>query len=258
MNKQRTILWLFSTIFLVLIGCKSTATLNSGEADLTLSKKEVLKAHHKFKPDFKTLQAKVRVVYTEGEKSQTHTVSLRMEKDKVIWINSALNLIRVMITPEKVQFYNKLDNTYFDGDFSYLSDLLGTELDYTKVENLLMGNAIFEIDKNDYNMTVFEEAYLFQPKEQLPLFELFYIINPAHFKLNSQQLQQVTEARFLQVDYLKYQIIDKQTFPEQLKIIALEADSETIIELELKSISLNESVRFPFKIPSGFDAIDLK
>ncbi|WP_246125962.1 DUF4292 domain-containing protein [Bizionia myxarmorum] len=250
--------WLLSMVLLMVMGCKSTATLTSGEADLTLSKKEVLKAHHKFTPVFKTLQAKVRVVYSEGEKSQTHTVSLRMEKDKVIWINSALNLIRVMITPEKVQFYNKLDNTYFDGDFSYLSDLLGTELDYTKVQNLLLGNAIFEIDKNHYNMTVFEEAYLFQPKEQLPLFELFYIINPAHFKLNSQQLQQVTEARFLHVDYLKYQIIEKQSLPEQLKIIALEADSETIIEIELKSISLNESLRFPFKIPSGFDAIDLK
>ncbi|TYB75684.1 DUF4292 domain-containing protein [Bizionia algoritergicola] len=240
------------------MSCKSTATLSSGETNLTLSKKEVLKAHHKSSPDFKTMQAKVRVVYTEGTKSQTHTVTLRMETDKAIWINSALNLIRVMITPEKVQFYNKLDNTYFDGDFSYLSDLLGTELDYTKVQNLLLGNAIFELDKNTYNMSVYEDAYLFQPKEQVALFELFYIVNASHFKMNSQQLQQPSESRFLQVDYLNYQIIDKQSLPEQLKIIALEGDDETIIELEIKSVSLNEEVRFPFKIPSGFDKIDLK
>lgn len=258
MNKNLNFPWLVSILFLVVLGCKSTDTLTSGKADLTLSKKEVLKAHHKRTPDFKTMQAKVRVVYTEGTKSQTHTVNLRMEMDQTIWINSALNLIRVMITPEKVQFYNKLDNTYLDGDFSYLSDLLGTELDYTKVQNLLLGNAIFDLDKNNYNMSVYEDAYLFEPKEQLQLFELFYIINPAHFKMNSQQLQQVKESRFLQVDYLNYQIIDKQSLPEQLKIIALEGDGETIIELEFKSVSLNEDVRFPFKIPSGFDKIDLK
>jgi len=258
MNKTRHISWLVTLLFLVVMSCKSTATLTTGEANLTLSKKEVLKAHHKSSPDFKTMQAKVRVVYTEGTKSQTHTVTLRMETDKTIWINSALNLIRVMITPEKVQFYNKLDNTYFDGDFSYLSDLLGTELDYTKVQNLLLGNAIFELDKNTYNMSVYEDAYLFQPKEQVALFELFYIVNASHFKMNSQQLQQPSESRFLQVDYLNYQIIDKQSLPEQLKIIALEGDDETIIELEIKSVSLNEEVRFPFKIPSGFDKIDLK
>ena len=245
-------------LFVVVMSCKSAATLTSGKADLTLSKKDVLKAHNQRKADFKTMQAKVRVVYTEGTKSQTHTVTLRMERDQAIWINSALNLIRVLITPDKVQFYNKLDNTYFDGDFSYLSDLLGTELDYTKVQNLLLGNAIFELDKTHFNMAVYNDAYLFQPKAQKALFELFYIVNPAHFKMNSQQLQQPQESRFLQVDYLNYQVIDKQTVPEQLKIIALEAGNETRIELEIKSVSLNEAVRFPFKIPSGFEKIDLK
>jgi len=108
---------LISILFLVVMSCKSPATLTSGEANLTLSKKDVLKAYQKSTPQFKTMQAKVKVVYTEGTKSQTHTVNLRMEMDQTIWINSALNLIRVMITPDKVQFYNKLDNTYFDGDF---------------------------------------------------------------------------------------------------------------------------------------------
>lgn len=258
MNTKRHIPWLVTLLLMMVMSCKSTASLTSGEANLTLSKKEVLKAYHKSAPVFKTMQAKVKVVYTEGTKSQSHTVTMRMEIDKTIWINSALNLIRLMITPDNVQFYNKLDNTYFDGDFSYLSDLLGTELDYNKVQNLLLGNAIFDLDKNTFNMSVYEDAYLFQPKEQLALFELFYLVNPSHFKMNSQQLQQPQESRFLQVDYLNYQIIDKQTLPEQLKIIALEGDDETIIELEIKSVSLNEDVRFPFKIPSGFDKIDLK
>ncbi|MGY0391309.1 DUF4292 domain-containing protein [Bizionia sp. KMM 8389] len=258
MSKNKHIAGLITFVFLMVISCKSTATLSSGEANLSLSKKDVLKAHTKLMPNFKTLQAKVRVVYSEGSKSQSHTVTLRMEKDKTIWINATLNLMRVMITPDKVRFYNKLDNTYFDGDFSYISDLLGTELDYNKVQNLLLGNAIFDIDKNTYDMSVFENAYLFQPKEQLALFELFYIVNPAHFKLNSQQLHQAKESRFLQVDYLNYQIINNQSIPEQLKIIALEADNETRIELSLNSVSINEPVRFPFKIPSGFDKIDLK
>lgn len=240
------------------MSCKSAASLTSGVSDLTLSTKEVLKAYKKGAPDFKTMQAKVKVGFTEGSKTQVHTVSFRMEMDKVIWINAPFNVIRLMITPDRIQFYNKLDNTYFDGDFRYLSDVLGTELDFSELQNILLGNAIFDLDKNNFNMSVFEEAYLFQPKKQLALFELFYIVNSSYFKLDSQQLKQPKESRFLQVDYLNYQIIDNQSLPEQLKIIALEADSETIIELQFKSVALNEAIRFPFKIPSGFEEIDLK
>lgn len=240
------------------MGCKSTASLTSDVSDLTLSTKEVLKAYKKGVPDFKTMQAKVKATFSEGSKTQTYTISFRMEMDKVIWVNAPFNVIRLMITPDGVQFYNKLDNTYFDGNFRYLSDVLGIELDFAELQNILLGNAIFDLDKNNFNMSVFEEGYLFQPKKQLALFELFYIVNSSYFKLDSQQFQQPKESRFLQIDYLSYQIIDKQSLPEQLKVIALEAGSETIIELQFKSVTLNEPVRFPFKIPSGFEEIDLK
>ena len=54
------------------------------------------------------------------------TFNLRMEKDKVIWLSAALGMARIMITPEKVQYYSKLDNQYFDGDYALLSDFAGT------------------------------------------------------------------------------------------------------------------------------------
>ena len=88
--------------------------------------------------------------------------------------------------------------------------------------------------------------------------ELFYIINPSHFKIDSQQLSQASEARFLEIDYLNYQEVNKQSLPENMKIIVLEGDEETIIEMAFKSVNLNEDLRYPFKIPSGFDEIILK
>lgn len=245
-------------LLIVFISCKSTKVVSNGSVNLNLSSKEVIKENSKTSPDFKTLQAKVRIAYTQGNDSQTHTVSFRMLKDQIIWISSSFNIIRVMITPEKVGFYNKLDNTYFDGDFRFLSDILGTDLDFEKVQNLLIGNPLFQLNKTDYNMSVNNEKYLFQPKEQLALFELFYIINPAHFKIDSQQLAQTLEARFLQIDYLNYQEIEKQSLPENIKINVLEGDQETVIEMEFKSVSLNQDLRYPFSIPSGFEEIVLK
>ncbi|WP_317045214.1 DUF4292 domain-containing protein [Formosa algae] len=147
---------------------------------------------------------------------------------------------------------------FFEGDYALLSDFLGTTLDFNKVQNLLLGEALFNLKESAYVSSVYDDAYLVQPENQNALFELFYIINPAYFKIVSQQLSQPKDQRILQIDYLKYQEVDSEIIPEQIKINAVEASSETIIELEFKSVSLNEKLNFPFKIPSGFEAIELK
>jgi len=254
---MKVIKLLFLTLFLV--GCKSTKIISSsGEMNSELSSKQIIKEHTKQEAKFKTLQSRVKVEYIQGDRSQTHTVNLRMEKDKTIWISSFLNIIRVKITPEKVSYYNKLDNTFFEGDFSLISDLLGTELNFDNVQNLLLGQALYNLNKGSYEADIHESSYLLQPKKQNALFEIFFLLNPKHFKMDSQQLAQSLNRRMLQIDYTKYQEVEKQVFPKEIKIIALEDTEETIINMEFKSISLNGDLRFPFRIPSGFDEIVIR
>ena len=181
-----------------------------------------------------------------------------MEKDKTIWLSATLGIVRAKITPTKVSFYNKLDNTYFDGDFSLISDLLGTKLDFEKVQNILLGNAIYNLKDDSYNTDIHEGSYVLSPKSQNQLFEIFYLLNPTHFKMDSQQLAQPLEQRMLEIDYKDYQEVDKQIVPQNVKVIALERDFETIITMEFKSVSLNSSLNFPFRIPNGFQEIVIK
>ena len=186
------------------------------------------------------------------------TVNLRLEKDKkILLMSSPISLVKALITPEKVSFYNKLDNTYFEGDFKYLSDLLGIDLDFQKVQNLLLGEALFGLKDNTYNLSVNDKEYILQPKKQKALFELFYLIHPAYFKITSQQISQPQQERHLQIDYLEYQEVNKQMLPAKIKVIAVEGTNETNLDMEFKGVSLNEDLRFPFKIPSGFKEIKL-
>jgi hypothetical protein len=181
-----------------------------------------------------------------------------MEKDKTIWLSATLGIVRAKITPEKVSFYNKLDNTFFDGDYALISDVLGTELDFDKVQNLLLGKALLDLSADNYESNVYEKSYLLNPEEQSTILEIFFLLNPAHFKMDSQQLAQPNERRMLQIDYENYQEVEKEILPQNIKIIALENNAETIIKMEFKSISINQEVRFPFRIPSGFEEIVIK
>jgi len=180
-----------------------------------------------------------------------------MEKDKTIWISATLGLARAMITPDRVRFYDKINNQYFDGNYELLSNLLGVDLDYDKVENLLIGEPLFDLQDNKYVISTTENSYILQPKNQDLLVELFLLFNPSHFKMDSQQLLQPSKKRFLQIDYLGYQDVDKEILPQNIKIIAVEDSEELNVVLEYKSVSVNEDVRFPFKIPSGFEEIIL-
>ncbi len=256
MKSIRVFVLLILTI--VVFGCKSTKTLASkGEVKTNMTAKELIKENQNKKARFKTLQARVKLDYTQDNRTQSYTVNLRMEKDKTIWINSILGLARVMITPDRVSFYDKINNQYFDGDYSLLSDLLGVELNFNKVESLLLGEAIYNLKEEQYKLSTHENSYVLEPKEQKVYLELFFLFNPGHFKMDSQQLFQASKHRFLEIDYKSYQKVSKQIFPENLKIIAVEDTEEVIIEMEYRSVTLNEDLRFPFKIPSGFKEITI-
>lgn len=243
----------------MIFGCKTSKIVSSnGELDTNLSGKQIIKNNTKNEANFKTLVAKVKADYYNGNDTKGTTFNLRMEKDKTIWMSAPFSMAKILITPDKVSFYNKLDNTYFDGDFKLLSEFVGTELDFGKVQNILLGEALYKLDKNDYIASTHEGSYLLQPKNQQSLFEIFYLLNPTHFKMDSQQFAQPLENRILEIDYTEYQKVDKQTLPQSIKIIAVEGIDETIINLEYKSVALNEDVRFPFRIPSGYKEIEIK
>ena len=246
-------------LMLLAFSCKTTNTISSdGELTSDLSAKQLIKNNTKSIANFRTLTARVKADYSSNDESKGTTISLRMEKGKTIWMSAPFSMAKVLITPEKVSFYNKLDNTYFDGDFELLSDFVGTDLDFDKVQNILLGEALYDLKKEEFIASTFEKSYLLQPKNQRDLFEIFYLLNPSHFKMDSQQFAQPNENRILQIDYKDYQKVDKQKLPQTIKIIAVEKFDETIIDLEYRSVALNEKIRFPFRIPSGYKEIEIK
>lgn len=254
---------LVTIIVLILVGlqsCKSAKSISSdGTLNSNISTKQLIKKHNKQDLDFKTLQARVKIEYSEAgkDKTQSYTLNLRMENGKTIWLSATLGLARAIITPDKVQFYDKLNNQYFDGNYAILSNLLGVELDYNKVQNLLLGQAIFKLNDKDYASSTYEKSYMLNPKEQDALFELFMLLNPGHFKTDSLQIHQPQDRRFLQVDYTTYQDVEKQVVPQNIRIVAVDNEDEVTIVLDYKSVSLNNELRFPFKIPSGYKEIKL-
>ncbi|WP_430908578.1 DUF4292 domain-containing protein [Maribacter sp. 2-571] len=263
MKHMQMILWCKKPVALLLfslmiMACKSGRIATDGTVDSRLTAKTIIKEHYQNQLDFKTLKGKIKIEYSEGGSSQGLSVSLRMEKDKAIWISAPLGIVKAYITPGRVSFYNKLQNEYFDGDFSYLSKILGTELDFEQVQNLLLGQAILNLKAEKYAIRTTGDTYELKPKKPLELFKILFQIEPKNFKIATQQISQPLERRLLQVNYTNYQKIEKWILPDQIAIAAIEGNTRNTIDIEYRNIEFDQALNFPYKIPKGFDEIILK
>jgi hypothetical protein len=240
-------------IIVLLYGCGPGKNLTSTVGEIPeMRTKQILKKHIKQHAKFNTLQCKLKIELFQNSKAQSNTVTLRMDRGKTIWINAFLNMIRIKITPDRVQMYNKIDKTYFDGDFSLIKQLLGIDLDFSNLENLLLGDTFFKHNSSSLNQVKDNSGYTLKPYKLDPNLNVLYRINPFYFKMKTQEISHLKEEIRLKVNYDDFQEINQQLIPSKMAITINEKQNNTFIKLNLKSVSLNQSIRFPFKLPKGY------
>ncbi|MGB2482824.1 MAG: DUF4292 domain-containing protein [Flavobacteriaceae bacterium] len=240
-------------IIVLLYGCAPGKNLTSTVGEIPeMRTKQILKKHIKQHAKFNTLQCKLKIELFQNSKVQSNNVTLRMDRGKTIWINAFLNMIRIKITPDRVQMYNKIDKTYFDGDFSLIKQLLGIDLDFSNLENLLLGDTFFKHNSSSLNQIKDNSGYTLKPYKLDPTLNVLYRINPFYFKMKTQEISHLKEEIHLKVNYDDFQEINQQLIPSKMAITINEKQNNTFIKLNLKSVSLNQSIRFPFKLPKGY------
>jgi hypothetical protein len=248
---------LYFLLLLVLASCGGAKNISKIE---NASAKEVISAHNAAVPDFKTLAGRVQLVYETDEKLQSITVSLRMEKDKNIWIKASIlgiTIAKVLITPTSVSYYETIGGAYFQGDFALLGEWIGTPINFQQAQNMLLGQSIFTLNPSEYSAAVFQNKFKIQPKQQPQNFIHSLFLNPDNFKVASETLSQPKDDRLLNIRYGDYQNIDGQFYPSNIMINTTEKGSATKIEINYKKIDLNVDVSFSFDIPEGYEEIQL-
>ncbi|MFK8303110.1 DUF4292 domain-containing protein [Capnocytophaga stomatis] len=241
---------IFFALCLFLVSCKSKKNIiTSGEINKNLKAKDIVEKHKNSFPDFKTLNGSVFASYDDGKGSQSISLSFRMEKDKAIWLSAPLGIAKAYITPEKASYYNRLDGTHFNGDFSYISKLLGFDVNFENLQNLLLGQSIYPLTREAQLLQGSNQHYILEAKQN-PDIDVTYGINPGNFRLGFFDVFERDSGAKGKAEF-SYQQIDNVLIPATVKVSTLHRNKNTSIELTFNGIKLNENVNFPFKIPSG-------
>ena len=253
---MKSILSAFLVVFL--IGCKSKQSVTTAAANENTEVSKVIKGHYKNEHDFTTLNIRANAKYEDEKQSHSMNADIRIKKDEIIWINIkfiGIPMAKAMITPTKVSYYEKINNTYFEGDFSLLSNWLGTDLDFQKVQNLFLGKALDDLTKDRWISEVVEKMFKLSSPKSSDVSEAFYF-EGANYLLKKETINQESKNRNLEIRYPSYKEDNKMFLPNEINIKAEQKEKVTI-DIEYKHTTFNEKLSYPFSIPSGYTAIKI-
>ena len=247
-----------------MVSCKSKAVAvqnNNGNTEvITKEDKKAVEKHYDNKLDFSTLYIKASARYADEKQSQNVTADIRIEKDKQILVSVrflGITMAKALITPTTVSYYEKINSTYYEGDFTSLSKWLGTELDYSKVQNLLVGEALDDLRKGKYTQTIVDNLFKLEDLKETNIKKAFYL-DAEKYLVQKEEISQPAENRMLQISYGDSKVFNQGTLPTSIEINAIQPKGKTNINLNYNNISFNEELSFPYSVPSGYKKVIIK
>ena len=249
-------------VSVALFSCKSKqAVVSEASAEGGKSVKEIAAGHYKNIKEYSTIAINANTKYEDSEgQSLSFSTDIRIKKDEMILVSGStlgVTITKALITPERVSYYVNFEGVYFDGNYEALSRFLGTDLNYDKVQNMLLGEAMDNLDKGNYKVSLQDGMYRLQGKADGGILKDF-LFEGANYLLKQQKISQNgDEPRSLAIDYPAYKEQEKGTLPTGLKIKA-EDKKQVNIDVEYKNITFDKAgLKFKYNIPDGYKQITI-
>lgn len=246
---------LVALLFLVTItSCKPKAFIAESDATKLMKAEKIISNHYELDKNFETAYIKANVGYKSAKESLNLSADIRIQKDEQILISIrffGITMAKGLITPTEVKYYEKSGGNYFEGDYSTLSKWLGTDLDFYKVQNMLIGEAFDNLKEGKYENSVEDGLYKLVDKSSENTVKTF-LFEASMYLIKKQEIQQLNQNRVLTVEYPNHQQFDKISLPTALQIDANNKGNKTQISIEYSSVKLNDELSFPYSVPSGY------
>jgi hypothetical protein len=222
--------------------------------------------------NFKTLSAKFNVEAEINNDNKSFSGSVFIIHDSVIWLSITkfgLEAARFYITTDTAKMINRLNSTYFIGDFSYVASLFNIDFDFDILQALIIGNDFSYYDNDVFKASVDNKNYKLSTigrrklkkfikranEEQRVLVQDIWL-DPQTFKIVKIMMKEVKqENRKFESFYSDFQLINEHLVPFVLKC-EINDDKHIAVNINFTRININKDESMPFKIPSGYTRVE--
>ena len=250
MNK----LWIIAlTLFLFACGSNKDVVTSSLEYR---SSKSIVKKVNENHLDYNWFSAKLSgKIEIDGEDTPV-SANLRIRKDSVIWLSvSALlgiEVARIQITPDSLKLMNRINKTYWVGDFEDLEASYGVPAKYKQLEQVLVGQISLENCK--MRSIVSENKYLLFNRNNKEITQSKVWIDN-RFLIQTLLLENALQ-QSLTVRYLDYEKYAQRWVPLKLNLLFANNEQQTKVNFTYSKYSINTPKIVNFKIPHSYAQMD--
>jgi hypothetical protein len=271
-KKSRFILPLsFLLLLIIIVSCSTQrkiikAPIKEEGADYLFKK---LKEHEL---QYHWFTAKFSAEYSNKGQTNSFNGQIRIRKDSVIWLSFSpalgIEVFRMMLTQDSVKFINRMNNTFFTGDYNYVNHYLNANIDFDILQSFLTGNdlSFYEngkfragIDNGMYKLMTAERMklrkFVRNSQENLRVLIQTIWIDPDSFKITRADVKEIRKPNIqLEARYSSFEKIGNQLFPKDMSF-DISADNNLSVAVTFNRITINTAQAFPFKIPQSYHPV---
>ncbi len=221
---------------------------------------------------FEWFSAKFSAEYSNKGKENSFSGQIRIRKDSLIWISLTpmlgIEAVRLMISQDSVKMINRLNDTYFAGDYEYVNRFLNTNIDFDLLQAFLLGNDLqfyengkfrASIDHGEYKLSTGERGklkkFVRNSQENLKIFIQNIWLDADNFKITHADVKEIRRDNIkLESFYADFEPVDDQLFPMKMNY-TIWADNTIKVKADFSKLQLNNPLQFPFKIPASYTPV---
>ncbi|MGE5425039.1 MAG: DUF4292 domain-containing protein [Syntrophothermus sp.] len=262
-------LWIFLFSLVLLSSCSTSRKVTRVAPDKNISVDQLFSRLKENELKFNTFTAKFDAEYENKKQTNSFGGTIRIRKDSLIWLSFSpvlgIEVFRMMVTQDSVKFINRMNNTYFVGDYEYVNKFLNTNIDFDILQSFLIGNDLSFYENGKFRITSDNELYKLSTAERTKLKKFVrnaqeniriliqnIWIEPEHYKIIRADVKEIRKDNVkLEASYDAFENVDGQLFPKEM-IFDISAENRLHVDVKFNKININTSLSFPFKIPADF------
>tara|TARA_Y100000768_G_scaffold375083_1_gene345518 strand:- start:215 stop:904 length:690 start_codon:yes stop_codon:yes gene_type:complete len=206
-----------------------------------------------------SFRARIKATYTSKKIKQSLTINLRFKNDKFLWMsaNIFIPVAKLLMTNEKVFFYEKFQKKYYEGNYEFLNSILGTNFRLRDIQNIFIGNPIDNLKKVKIKRIENPKYYVFINNSS-EKYRTTYFFDTENFRIREQRFLLLDNKNsILSIKYPLYQKTNGKIIPKEIQISSFVNGEYVSITLELIRVDYPNELTIPFKFPEGYSKIKL-
>jgi len=293
---------LFFLVLVFLAGCASKKEIaRQKEPVRNRTAGFLLRHYEENKFHYEWVGMKVNADFITMGESQGFKATIRMRRDSAIWISITpalgIEMIRMLVTPDSLKYLSKIpDNKYYYmGNFEVINGLVGVDLDFEMLQDLLIGNALaLDKDEGRFRSETDNDNHLLiskyrrkvrrmvgvddrklegdtitvnpnDPRYQRTMRKVDddegiivsrYWLEPESYRLVKSVFNDLIKQRTMEIYYSEFQEVGGQFYPANCRLISQTPKGQQELTFEITKLASDKTYDFPFEIPEDFPRRD--